>query len=209
MRIGQKKFGLNPIETEQGIWVLSAIVDITERKRAEEMFRLVVEAAPSAIVVADRQGKIILVNNQTEKLFGYSREELIGREVDILVPLRYRVKHPSNRAEFMRDPRARAMGAGRDLWGLRKDGREFPVEIGLNPIQTERETWVLSAIVDITERKRAESQINQLNHELEGRVLERTAELTATNAELGSFSYSVSHDLRAPLRQIAGFSNRS
>src|SRR5207302_10553744 len=121
--------GLNRIEADEVIWVLSVIVDITERKRAEEMFRLVVEAAPNAMVVADNEGKIVLVNHQTEKLFGYRREELIGREVDILVPLKYRGRHPANRMEFMSEPRARAMGAGRDLCGLRKDGSEFPVEL--------------------------------------------------------------------------------
>src|SRR5258706_347658 len=137
------EIGLNPIETDDGIWVLSVIVDITERKRAEEIFRLVVEAAPNAMVVADVQGKIVLVNNQTEKLFGYPREELIGEEVDILVPLRYRVNlNETGAAEIYALP-VRAVGAVRDLRGLRKGGGEFPVEIGLNPIQTDHGTWVL------------------------------------------------------------------
>jgi PAS domain S-box-containing protein len=154
---------LSPIRNRAGqIRGTSTIArDITERKRAEEMFRLTVEAAPNAMVVADGQGKIVLVNSQTEVLFGYEREELLGRPVDILVPPKYRDQHPAYREGFMRDPRARAMGTGRDLYGLRKDGSEFPVEIGLNPIHTERGTWVLSAIVDITERKHIDEQLRE------------------------------------------------
>ncbi len=201
------EIGLNPIQTDKGICVLSAIVDITERKRAEEMMRLAVDASPNAMVMVDDQGRIVLVNAQTEKLFGYGREELLGRDIGVLVPANYRLKHPVYRANFMAQPRVRAAGAGRDLYGLRKDGTEFPVEIGLNPIQTDKGMWVLSAIVDITERKRAHEEITRLNQDLERRVAERTAALTAANAELDAFSYTVSHDLRAPLRQIAGFSN--
>ena len=152
------EIGLNPIETEQGLVTLASIVDITERKRAEEQFRLVVEAAPNSIVVADGAGKIALVNAQTERLFGYQREELIGHSVETLVPERYRQKHPDHRSIFMHHPSTRPMGVGRDLFGLRKDGSEFPVEIGLNPIETEQGLTVLVSIVDITERKRTEEQ---------------------------------------------------
>jgi PAS domain S-box-containing protein len=152
------EIGLNPLETEQGIVVLASIVDITERKRAEERFRLVVESAPNSIVMVDATGRIVLVNSQTEKLFGYRREDLIGCSVDTLVPERYRAQHPNHRSIFMGHPAARPMGAGRDLFGLRKDGSEFPVEIGLNPIETEQGLVVLASIVDITARKQAEEQ---------------------------------------------------
>ncbi len=180
--------------------------NITTHKRSAEMFQLAVEAAPNAMIMVDGEGKIVLVNAETERLFGYLRDELMGREMEILVPPQYRDKHPERRAGFLLAPQARAMGKGRELYGLRKDGREFPVEIGLNPIRTEHGTWVLGAIVDITERKRADQEIKRLNQDLEQRVMERTRELSAANDELEAFSYSVSHDLRAPLRQIAGFS---
>ncbi|HKQ62235.1 MAG TPA: PAS domain S-box protein [Candidatus Polarisedimenticolaceae bacterium] len=200
------EIGLNPIETEQGPVVLSAIVDITERKRAEERFRIAVESAPNAMVMIDADGRIVLVNAQTEKLFGYGRDELLGQAIELLVPERFHAHHPGHRRAFFAAPAVREMGAGRDLYGLRKDGSEFPVEIGLNPIATEQGLVVLSAIVDITERKRKEEVLHELHLELEQRVAQRTAALEAANAELESFSYSVSHDLRAPLRAIDGFS---
>jgi diguanylate cyclase (GGDEF)-like protein/PAS domain S-box-containing protein len=134
----------------------------SERKRAAERFSRVVEAAPNAIVAADQAGKIVLVNRQAEKMFGYQREELVGRSLEVLVPERFRHAHPGHRSGFSAKPTARPMGAGRDLYAVRKDGSEFPVEIGLNPIDTEPGTLILSAIVDITERKRAEEEILHL-----------------------------------------------
>src|SRR5271166_6493072 len=123
----------------------------------ERRFRLVVEAAPNAMVMVDRAGKIVMVNSQAERVFGYSRPELIGQPVEMLVPERSRSHHPELRKTFFTDPQPRLMGAGRDLYGLKKDGSEFPVEIGLNPIETDEGSMVLSAIVvDITERKTAE-----------------------------------------------------
>src|SRR5439155_17789215 len=118
------------------IFERGVLMDITERKQAEEKFRLVTEASPSGVILVDDRGHIVLVNSQIEKLFGYRREELVGKLVDILVPERFASEHPAHRAEFLAAPTARAMGAGRELFGRRKDGSEFPVEIGLNPIQT-------------------------------------------------------------------------
>lgn len=135
--------------------------DVTERKLAEEKFRLAVEALPNAMVMADDQGKIVLVNAQTERLFGYNRDELLGQPVEVLIPERYRGSHPEHRADFLAKPEARSMGAGRDLYGLRKDGSEVPIEIGLNPIRTDEGILVLSSIVDITERKRAEENLRR------------------------------------------------
>src|SRR5919108_630359 len=129
------EIGLNPIETDEGPMVLSAIVDITARKRLEERFRRVVEAAPNAMVMISGSGRIEMVNAQAEQVFGYARQEMLGQPVELLVPKRFRGHHPGLRGSFFSDPRARPMGAGRDLYGLRKDGSEFPVEIGLNPIE--------------------------------------------------------------------------
>ncbi len=153
------EIGLNPIETDEGIMVLSAIVDISARKRMEERFQRVVEFAPNAMVMINSDGLIEMVNAQTEKVFGYSRSELLGQPIEILVPGRFRGHHPGLRRSFFQHPNSRPMGAGRDLYGLRKDGSEFPVEIGLNPIETDEGTMVLSAIVDISDRKQKEGHI--------------------------------------------------
>src|SRR5258708_4043039 len=155
------EIGLNPIETDDGTMVLSAIVDISGRKRLEERFRQVVESAPSAMVMIGATGLIEMVNAQTERLFGYDRSELLRKPIETLVPERFRRNHPGLRTAFFAEPNARPMGAGRDLYGLKKDGSEFPVEIGLNPIETDEGAKVLSAIVDISGRKQLEERIRQ------------------------------------------------
>lgn len=125
-----------------------------------------VEAAPNAMVMVDRAGAIAMVNAQAERVFGYPRTELLGQLVEMLVPERFRGHHPGLRTTFFVDPKPRPMGAGRDLYGLKKNGSEFPVEIGLNPIETDEGPMVLSAIVDITERKAAEQALRDSEHRL-------------------------------------------
>lgn len=164
------EIGLNPIQSDEENMVLTSIIDITERKRAEERFRRVVESAPNAIILVGKDGRISLVNAQTERLFGYTREELLGASVDMLVPERFRGAHPHYRASFFSNPTVRPMGAGRDLYGLRKDGSEFSVEIGLNPIQSEEGMLVLTSIIDITERKQSEQGIHRVLQEIQETV---------------------------------------
>jgi PAS domain S-box-containing protein len=155
------EIGLNPVRTGEQTVVLASVVDISARRRAEARFQAAVESSPSGMLMADSRGSILLVNREVERLFGYERAELIGQSVEMLVPARFRGAHPGQRATFFREPSTRPMGVGRDLYGLRKDGTEVPIEIGLNPIRTEEGTTVLCSVVDITTRRRTEEQARQ------------------------------------------------
>jgi two-component system sensor histidine kinase/response regulator len=162
-------------------------------RSSEARGRLLIEAAPNGMIMVGSDGRIVLLNSQIEKLFGYGRDELLGQNIGILLPERFNERHAQYRQSYFDDPQSRAMGAGRDLFGRRKDGSEFPVEIGLNPLRIDEGAFVLAAVVDITSRKLAEEELRKARDEAESASLAKS-----------SFLANMSHEIRTPLNGVFG-----
>lgn len=191
---------ISPIHAEhQQVIGFSVIAkDISNTKLEEERFRLAVEAAPNAMIMINQHGFIVLVNSEAEAMFGYSRDEIIGQPIHQLVPASLRSLHNLHVQNYLESPDRRNMGQGyQDVQGQRKNGDRFPIEVGLTPITIDADIYIISSIVDISERIEQQRALKNLNNELRRK-----------NQEMEQFIYTVSHDLKAPLVTIAGFANR-
>ncbi|WP_163832561.1 CHASE domain-containing protein [Spartinivicinus ruber] len=216
------EINLSPVETSEGMFVLASVVDITWRKKLEDSqkrlnveliasnkafeqsidrLNKVFEAVPSGLIMVDKTGRVVMVNSAMEKLFGYGRNELINQPLEILLPEPLRAAHPKLRDSFFRQPATRLMGQGRDLAAVRKNGSQFSVEIGLNPVKTPEGVFVIASVVDITARRKYTEDQKRLNQKL----VSSNEALAQSNIELQQFAYVASHDLQAPLRGISGF----
>ncbi|MDT9594054.1 PAS domain S-box protein [Nocardioides zeae] len=178
------EISLATIEEDGRRWVCATVRDITARKRSEERFRQLVDAAPDPLVITDAAGTIVLANQQAQAVFGYAGDDLVGQPIEILVPARHREGHRRMRAAFAAAPDVRPMGSGRELYALHRDGHEIPVEISLAPLVTDDELLLSASIRDLSERNRIQAQVDQVREDL-----------VAT----------VSHEMRTPLTSIIGY----
>ena len=184
--------GLSPIETDDGLVVTSTIRPTRIADESEAYFRYLLESAPDAMIIIDESGKIAVVNVQSESMFGYSRNEILGQPIEMLLPDRIRERHVTHRQAFLQDPKLRPMGEGLELVAKRKDNSEFPVEISLSPVSTDGRSFVSSVIRDVTERKRMEDEIVAARNEAE-----------RANKANSAFLAAASHDLRQPVQALS------
>jgi protein-histidine pros-kinase len=190
-RVIDMEIALTPLETDEGVFVQSVLREAGSVEGHDAFFRHLLDAAPDAMIIVDQQGRIAIINAQTEKVFGYQREELLGKDVEMLMPDRFRARHKQHRAGYVGNPRLREMGAGMELMGLRRDGTEFPVEISLSPIQAATGQFVCSVIRDVTERYKMQQAVVAARHEAE-----------RANKANSAFLAAASHDLRQPVQAL-------
>lgn len=187
---------LRPVEGEEGPWVLCTVLDISARVREQERFHTALNAAPNAILMVDRDGTIVLCNRHTERVFGHSRDTLVGRTIESLLPPSAAERHRAHREGYTKSPTPRAMGAGRELMAVRADGSQFPVEVALQPVAMDDGDYVIASVIDITVRVEAQRRIEAQHAELQER-----------NREIRALARSASHDLKGPLTTIVGLAS--